>query len=44
MHFCPDELNALVNGLPLMEHLTRFALHAWYWMCAKACGHDSHAN
>lgn len=35
MHLCQDEINAIVNGLPLVEHLTRYAMRGWCWLVAK---------
>lgn len=36
MHLCQDEINALVNSLSFVEHLTRYVRHAWYWVRARA--------
>jgi hypothetical protein len=35
MHVCPDELNALWNSLPMVEHLTCSARHAWRWVVSR---------
>jgi hypothetical protein len=32
MHFCQDELNQLINSLPLLEHVTLYVRITWRWM------------
>lgn len=34
IHFCQDELNVLVNGLPFLEQVTLYARVAWRWVAS----------
>lgn len=35
MHICSDEINAVINGLPFLEHLARYVRHGWRWLVMR---------